>query len=164
MSKAREILLREVSEHSECSTDCRECMTRVDSILSALRSAGLVVVPVEAEAEAARLGLVNTHLREAVEKVRQYTKGGPDHVSDEDITNIFRVADAALRAGGRVMEWRDISTAPKDGTWLLLWVPSGGWYPGSFNKYSGRWDDGDYFDDLRPTHWMPIPQPLQGSE
>jgi len=39
-------------------------------------------------------------LKAALETVRQYVKGGPDHVSDDDITAVFSVVDAALRAAG----------------------------------------------------------------
>lgn len=56
-------------------------------------------------------------------------------------------------------EWRPIETAPRCGMQLLLWVPNGGWLTGFFNGATGRWDDGEYRDDLRPTHWMPLPEP-----
>ena len=35
-------------------------------------------------------------LKAALVRVKQFTKGGPDHVSDDDITEIFKTADAAL--------------------------------------------------------------------
>ncbi|TXH44453.1 MAG: DUF551 domain-containing protein [Desulfurellales bacterium] len=54
-------------------------------------------------------------------------------------------------------EWKDISTAPKDGTHVLLWVEDGGWYVGGWNGKS--WDDGNYFDSLAATHWQPLPPP-----
>lgn len=56
-------------------------------------------------------------------------------------------------------EWKPISSAPKDGTLVLLWVPGGGWYTGQWNPLSGHWDDGDYFSELDATHWTELPPP-----
>jgi hypothetical protein len=54
--------------------------------------------------------------------------------------------------------WRDIATAPKDGTLVLLWCdawpfPRTGW---TFNN--DPWQDCDAGRGP-PTHWMPLPQP-----
>lgn len=62
-------------------------------------------------------------------------------------------------------EWRDISTAPKDGTRILTLcegaacpIMVGNWLdrdPGDDDCYTGSWrDDGD-----EPTHRMPLPEP-----
>ncbi len=62
-----------------------------------------------------------------------------------------------------MMEWRPIRTAPKDGSWILLYhryARIGDWY----------WDGTEWTDDvltwgedekdgLGPTHWMPLPDP-----
>lgn len=82
-------------------------------------------------------------------------------------------------------DWRDISTAPKDGTPILIWEPG----PHSFGnreKYrrmvpvgeapappqeydDKRWAVGYWRPwggwgnrnsaDVKPTHWMPLPEP-----
>jgi hypothetical protein len=67
-------------------------------------------------------------------------------------------------------EWRDISTAPKDWTDILLYVPSEddgtgsegvvkGWYSmkdGGFDCWmTYEASDGQIF----PTHWIPLPKP-----
>ena len=61
-------------------------------------------------------------------------------------------------------EWRDIATAPKDGTYVWLWWPY--WFTmgtrGMWNH--GRWHSEDVISDLvvqesGPTHWMPLPAP-----
>jgi len=51
--------------------------------------------------------------------------------------------------------WRPIETAPKDGTWVLLWSDSH-WSVARNDR--GRWDDGERWQD-RATHWMPLPAP-----
>ena len=55
-------------------------------------------IPLKAADALEALVAERDRLKAALETVRQYVKGGPDHVSDEDITNIFRVADKALEA------------------------------------------------------------------
>lgn len=73
--------------------------------------------------------------------------------------------------------WRKISTAPRDGTPILIWQPD--------RNYGQRYDDARYaigywrVDDdetprggswgnrnsseVSPTHWMPLPNPPNGS-
>lgn len=70
------------------------------------------------------------------------------------------------------MDWQDISTAPKDGTRVILYQPDGQWrrrgphrgaevatgywhQPGN-PEADGFWVAGGAF---RPTHWMPLPAP-----
>lgn len=70
-------------------------------------------------------------------------------------------------------EWRDISTAPKDGTLVDLWcinhlrwdkagqrVTSVSW--GTVSDWMGNerqdWQHG-HGEDFEPTHWMPLPAP-----
>lgn len=75
------------------------------------------------------------------------------------------------------MNWRPIETAPKDGTRLLLCnashdsVEVGFWDKGFYwtsrNGFDGEWTNG-YCDEyerdvvLKPTHWMPLPEPPKG--
>lgn len=61
-------------------------------------------------------------------------------------------------------EWRDISTAPKDGTLVLLWCASGiepslaKFVSGQWrNNYYGSREPHWYYSD--PTHWHPLPAP-----
>ncbi len=71
--------------------------------------------------------------------------------------------------------WQPIETAPKDGTWFDVWLPSikpqtkfhskGGcrstdWhfdFDEKLNKVNNRITD-QLYDGL-PTHWMPLPKP-----
>ena len=69
--------------------------------------------------------------------------------------------------------WQPISTAPKDGTLIDLWVindmgkghrvPRCDW--DSWNDCWRQWPDTDssyndaMYDDEHPTHWMPLPSP-----
>jgi hypothetical protein len=61
------------------------------------------------------------------------------------------------------MNWQDISSAPTDGTAVLLWFVDHGAMVGSYCDYdnvnnAGGWAIG--FDNygLPPTHWMPLPE------
>lgn len=70
--------------------------------------------------------------------------------------------------------WQPIGTAPKDGTWILLYDPEknvavgGCWHTeeeiNNSNAYEPGWSwwtsDEDYVmwdDGNEPTHWMPLP-------
>lgn len=73
---------------------------------------------------------------------------------------------------GMVGGWQDIATAPKDGTYLLLWEQYstnpfvGCWAFGSWSvshehvDAEGGWDGAIVVDSIsqdRITHWMPLP-------
>ncbi len=94
-------------------------------------------------------------IRKLIEDIRDCALDG---VVDE---HLVEAIDRALGAS----EWQPISTAPKDGRYLMLWCP---------NEITPRvaigcWDDGvDLWmesdnrtdtDWLGPTHWMPLPEP-----
>lgn len=73
--------------------------------------------------------------------------------------------------------WRDISTAPKDGTRIRLWIPytagtedicadEGYWdaeagvnHPRIPEKGCFRFDGDDGPFDIQPTHWQPMSAP-----
>lgn len=55
-----------------------------------------IITATKAEYEAAEAKAEIERLRAALLAVRQYVRGGPDHVSDDDITEIFKTANAAL--------------------------------------------------------------------
>lgn len=66
----------------------------------------------------------------------------------------------------RVREWQPISTAPKDGTWMLMW--SEHWRDGgkpTMKPVIAMWSRfGNCFVDYdssiyMPTHWMALPEP-----
>lgn len=68
------------------------------------------------------------------------------------------------------MQWQDISTAPRDGSKIDLWVV---WSDGSANRYpdsfwndeAGTWQIGQYSldqytdKDARATHWLRVDPP-----
>lgn len=65
-------------------------------------------------------------------------------------------------------EWQDISTAPRDGTWVLACIR--GFVPGvvQWCDKRGHWSEFEYGDapegddtevDWQLTHWMPLPPP-----
>lgn len=58
------------------------------------------------------------------------------------------------------MSWQDISTAPKDGTWVLVkpgWEVTMPCAVSHYSKYIGGWlRDNVGLYDHTPTHWMPL--------
>lgn len=57
-------------------------------------------------------------------------------------------------------DWQDISTAPRDGTEVLVYVPRrlGALYAGASNPTGVQWWSRN-LGDVQPTHWMPLPAP-----
>jgi hypothetical protein len=66
-------------------------------------------------------------------------------------------------------DWQDISTAPKDGTEVLIYQAGQHFgYDYAIGKFSARWDgdqEGGWCNRNSasryntPTHWMPLPSP-----
>lgn len=63
-------------------------------------------------------------------------------------------------------EWQPIETAPKDGTWILVWMPDRGvmvvsWGEHYRNDNEYGWMDylDSFFELDEATHWMPSPEP-----
>lgn len=72
----------------------------------------------------------------------------------DEITSL-RTELAALRES---VEWREIETAPKDGTRVILATIS----DGDVDSSSGYWTDHNgggwvRFMPWQPTHWLPLP-------
>lgn len=66
-----------------------------------------------------------------------------------------------------VTQWRLIDTAPRDGTFLLLFAASGDEVSALCPYQVARWTHGNWeSEDARligkPTHWMPLPPPPGG--
>lgn len=75
------------------------------------------------------------------------------------------------------ISWKPIETAPKDGTWILIYggcigdeldnrIVTAYWDDDESSVYDPCWrsfseDAGVYgaFHDTEPTHWMPLPHP-----
>ena len=67
------------------------------------------------------------------------------------------------------MEWRDIETAPKDGTRVLLWLPdvdrglpgveAAQWWGDCWWTNGGPNAGADMAEWSNATHWMPLPAP-----
>jgi len=61
------------------------------------------------------------------------------------------------------MTWKPISSAPRDGTDILIYDAGTGSYEVSSywtdtpRYWDGNWGDGEY--EHTPTHWMPLPEP-----
>ena len=65
------------------------------------------------------------------------------------------------KAEQRVAEWQPISTAPKDGSFILLATPKGRIADGFWSLVYGVWSWP--YVMVEPTHWMPLPTPPKRS-
>lgn len=59
-----------------------------------------------------------------------------------------------------VQRWRPIETAPTDGSEVIVYVPRrlGHLIAGARNTTGLQWWSRN-LGDLKPTHWMPLPEP-----
>ena len=78
---------------------------------------------------------------------------------------------AAPTHGGAMSDWRDITTAPRDGTTILAYHPTLQhvlvlWFPdgegsadndGADTNWKNDWDKSYLYSE--PSHWMPLPAP-----
>ncbi len=95
-------------------------------------------------------------------------KDNLEHQALEEAVDILVEENAALRAQLEQFKWRDIASAPKDGTVIQVFIPSRNrvveaWYceetglwPAPDNAYN---DDGEPCNVGLPTKWMPTPKP-----
>ena len=87
------------------------------------------------------------------EKQDDVIKGGWDDVADRKSVEYTR-ADLSP-------QWLPLDSAPRDGTWVLIWI---GWIgnPRSSAFEHGSWQNLPWVansKDYNPTHWMPLPKP-----
>lgn len=64
----------------------------------------------------------------------------------------------ATTAPEPVTAWKPIMGAPKDGSDVLLFLPSGRIRVGFFSS-TGEWQTSASFNKVTPTHWMALPAP-----
>lgn len=75
---------------------------------------------------------------------------------------------ALLQRAADALEWRDIASAPKDGSMILLSLPGAAVWQGSWVGRSGRyvingWTRFNCVDlDWNPSHWLPLPATPEG--
>lgn len=91
-----------------------------------------------------------------------------DNLCDDRMDNGIRwefsedLARAAITAY-EAAQWRPIESAPKDGTWVLLWCGwciEGRWFENG-ERVQNQWsDDGMGVNPIfHVTHWRPLPPP-----
>jgi hypothetical protein len=81
----------------------------------------------------------------------------------------FAPIDDAIEIVRKHTGWQPISTAPKDGTRILVFQNGGrgiAWWQGTGGEPSHLWchHDGDFRAYCNPTHWMPLPPPPEQGE
>jgi hypothetical protein len=112
-----------------------------------------------AESDAARLREALT----AITKIEN-EEFGPDW---DEIERARDIARAALIGTGD--GWREIESAPKDGTDVLLWRGKypplvAGWFSNGETSGWSSFDDENRWIDFDLTHWRPLPSPPSGRE
>lgn len=122
--------------------------------------------------EAVRAAIANALVWEVEGDVRA------GELTHEEQTKAAQAAVAAIEARGMLSQgWRDIESAPRDGTVIDLWANGVRycdcfWHPddarvgqnyivgagdGELDWYT--YQDGGYWLGVNPTHWQPLPAP-----
>ena len=88
-------------------------------------------------------------------------------IDGEEYTAIGFILQAALQPAAQ--GWRDISTAPRDGTWILIYYKDSVHFPIQSAKFTdfGAWETTHAYEECQeypmPTHWIPLPLPPKNS-
>ncbi len=89
-----------------------------------------------------------TNISDAEKPVQTYTQ-------DRELIQDLLTAYKALRGAN---QWRDIETAPRDGSEILCWVRDCEEHQVLWWCDAGHWRRwGDTYENYAPTHWMPLP-------
>jgi hypothetical protein len=125
--------------------------------------------PQRPEREAIEQALTDQLIIDAIAEAEpEYRGAGMWLALPKDLVKARRVLTDALLAAlppTPTPGWQDISTAPKDGTFILIY-PSSCWVEDVEHDYEvsywdedfGRWHFSALPDDYTgPTHWMPLP-------
>ena len=159
-------------------TDCLEAFDRAMSDREAwygrprprMPSATSAVIP---PPEAREIALPDSMIEEAGKIIIQRNAGRPSNFADNVAIMAFEeVHQLRVALDAFQPEWLDISTAPKDGTWVLLFGDGPAFaschFIGYYGIRSGYSDDqpawrqtGWRGEPTRPTHWQPLPAPPQ---
>jgi hypothetical protein len=97
-----------------------------------------------------------------------------NQMSDELIKSLISTADEALNYADAHCRWFDISTAPEDGTVILVYRPDQGVFCAHYVEEDAHLSNymnppegdccwfsvtGDDLTNDMPTHWRPLPPP-----
>lgn len=100
-----------------------------------------------------------------------FSKGIAKNIKEgvAEIERLRGIIDHGVKVVSRI--WQPIDAAPRDGTWILVHlkqtaIPIGvKWVPGADDEYDGWEDqDGTFYMQDQPTHWVPMPQLPEASK
>jgi hypothetical protein len=86
------------------------------------------------------------------------------NIGQTTIKKLFKNNDIAY-IPAQMVHWRPIVSAPKDGTFILVWFEEAQhhcilWWFADHWRFKGS----DIIPIVDPTHWMPLPQPPKRNE
>lgn len=86
----------------------------------------------------------------------------PDNPEFITVQALHREAISIVERELPESQWQPIETAPKDGSEFLSWSELSQWVT-HWDEKSKIWKSGEGYG-LKPTHWMPLPEPPEVSD
>lgn len=89
-----------------------------------------------------------------------FVKGKPVQAGQDEAREVYEAMKELLRGHGLLKQWQTISTAPRDGTFILMYDPDFGHPKTGTGDAKGFYffgDDDRYY--FAPKYWMPLPTP-----
>lgn len=110
---------------------------------------------------------VDAALRKALERAIEHINSPVPHHQSTSAYRAMVISElrdalalpAAPETDEAASPWRDIATAPKDGTKIWCFTPGG--YQVVLTWYADAWRNGQDWNRAtwEPTHWQPLPSP-----
>jgi hypothetical protein len=144
------------------SKEARQSVSRTQIIIDARDAILAHIVATAAAAVQAEREVIEAEARRCAVFHAEGSDKRDAFLTFADFVQRLARSDASEGGGETLDGWQDISTAPMDETFRLLFEPHdmGGFiFVGCYDQTKGEWFNNLDFKSQVPTHWRPLPAP-----